>query len=173
MSCLLCSFWAKPHCHAFSIVSSKPENLPNILRISINICPESSSFEKPVISSAYSDNFHLNIMILDSIYSICPYVFSCKIFVKSDFFLFIPIWNIVVMRKKGIAFFSNSLNLWKLTKSKMSAMFPRFYLFHHNFWNNEHKNMYNISICIVFKTRKLITPLYFRHKQFKLDFFRV
>ena len=26
-------------------------------------------------------------------------------------FLFIPIWNIVVMRKKGIAFFSNSFNL--------------------------------------------------------------
>ena len=44
-----------------------------------------------------------------------------------------PIWNIVVIRKKGIAFFSNSLNLWKFTKSKMAAMFPRYYLFHHNF----------------------------------------
>ena len=49
-------------------------------------------------------------------------------------------------------------------------MFPRYNIFHHNFRNNEHKNMYNISICIVFKARKLITPLYFRNKQFKLDF---
>ena len=53
----------------------------------------------------------------------------------------------------------------------MAAMFPRYYLFHHNFWNKEHKNMYNTSICIVFKTSKLIVPLYFRNKQFKLDFF--
>ena len=42
----------------------------------------------------------------------------------------------------------------------MAAMCPRNYLFHYNFWNNEHKNEYNISICIVFKARKLITLLY-------------
>ena len=39
--------------------------------------------------------------------SICPFVFSCKMLVKV-IFLFIPSWKIVVMRKKGIAFFSNS-----------------------------------------------------------------
>ena len=31
-------------------------------------------------------------------------------------------------------------------------MFPRYNLFHHNFWNNEDKNMYFTSICIVFNT---------------------
>ena len=45
----------------------------------------------------------------ESPHSICPYVFSCKMFVKSDFLF--TFWNIIVMRKKGIAFFSNSLNL--------------------------------------------------------------
>ena len=35
---------------------------------------------------------------------------------------FTLIWNIVVMRKKD-CIFSNSLNLGKLTKSKMAAMF--------------------------------------------------
>ena len=39
--------------------------------------------------------------------SICPYVFSCECLLKV-IFLFICIWNIVMMRKKGIAFFSNS-----------------------------------------------------------------
>ena len=55
----------------------------------------------------------------------------------------------------------------------MIAMCPRDYLFHHNFLNNEHKNEYNISICIVFKATKLITLLYFRNKQYNsifLDF---
>ena len=55
----------------------------------------------------------------------------------------------------------------------MVKMFQRYYLFHHNFWNNEHKNMYNISICIVFKAWKLITPLDFWNKQFKLGFFSI
>ena len=92
-------------------------------------------------------------------------------FVKSDFFVYSHLEH-SSDEKKGIAFFYNSLNLWKLTKSKMAAMFPRYYLFQHTFWNTEHKNMYNISICIVFKTRKQITPLYFKNKQFKLDFFQ-
>ena len=48
----------------------------------------------------------------------------------------------------------------------MVAMFPSYYLFHHNFWNNEHKNMYTISICIVFKTKTDNTI------KFKLVFFQ-
>ena len=100
--------------------------------------------------------------------SICPYVISCKMFAKNDFFVYSNLEHSSDEKKKGLHFF---LNLWKLTKSKMAAIFSRYYLFQHNFWKNEHKNMYNISICIVFKTKKLITPLYFKNKQFKLDFF--
>ena len=92
-------------------------------------------------------------------------------FVKSDFFVYSHLEHSSDEKIKGLHFFSNPLKLWKLTKSKMAAMFPRYYLFHHNFWNNEHKNMYNTSVCIVFKTRKLIAPLFLRNKQFKLDFF--
>ena len=42
--------------------------------------------------------------------SIYPYVFSCKKFVKSDFFVYSHLEH-SSDEKKGIAFFSNSLNL--------------------------------------------------------------
>ena len=52
----------------------------------------------------------------------------------------------------------------------MAAMFPRYYLFTITF------EIMNTKTCIIylysFKATKLITPLYFRNKQFKLDFSR-
>ena len=61
--------------------------------------------------------------------SICPYVFSCKMFVKSDFFVYSPLEHSSDEKKKGLHFVLTE----KLTKSKIAAMYPIYHLFHNNF----------------------------------------
>ena len=46
-------------------------------------------------------------------YSICPYVFSCKMFVKSDFFVYFFLEHSNDEKKRD-CIFSNSLNLLKI-----------------------------------------------------------
>ena len=89
-------------------------------------------------------------------------------FVKSDIFVFSHLEHSSDEKKKGLHFFL-TLQIYENPKW---PPYSKIHLFHHNFWNNEHKNICNISICIVFKARILITSLYFRNKKLKPDFSR-
>ena len=93
------------------------------------------------------------------------------IFVKNDFKSDLFVYTLLEHssdEKKGDCIFSNSSNLRKLTRSKMAAICPRYYITF-EIMNTKPSIM---SICIVFKAKKLITLLYFRNKQLKIDFSR-